>query len=151
LRRCEGDPEKAYHLFIENNKKLSGLPIMHMSELTRKLLANIRYDDVAKRRRDNYRTLENLLGRLNNLNVGLVGDAVPLTYPLLTRHIELRKQLIRSRIYTAVYWPNVIERSQPGSIEHHYASAIVHLPIDQRYCIDQMKQIAKEVKGILRS
>jgi hypothetical protein len=56
---------------------------------------------------------------------------------------ELRIKLIKHKIYTATYWPNVKEWCDKNSLEYRMTSEVVYLPIDQRYGTEEMNTILK--------
>lgn len=64
-----------------------------------------------------------------------------MVYPYWTNDDSLRKKLIDNRIYVAKYWPNVMEWSTPCELEYELAFHILPLPIDQRYCEEEMNGI----------
>ena len=60
--------------------------------------------------------------------------------------IEIKKLLAQKKIYIPTLWPNVLTNTPEGSIEHNYAKNILPLPCDQRYGIDDMKCLVKEIR-----
>ena len=56
---------------------------------------------------------------------------------------NLRKKLISHKIFTPIYWPNVLDWSKKDSLEYKITKEIVCLPIDQRYNKEDMKKILK--------
>jgi len=141
LRRIDKGPEDAYKIFVKKDQFLSGLSVKAMSSLTQKLLESIDYVDVAEKRRSNFKLLHERLGKRNKLKIEFKKDIVPLSYPYYPGENNLREQLIKNRIYTAQYWPNVIRLSNPNRLEHAYALNIVHLPISQMCVSADMKRI----------
>ena len=70
---------------------------------------------------------------------------MPQTCPFWTKKASTKKRLLENKIYCATYWPNVIEWCEAESLEYQLATELVHLPIDQRYNIDDMRTIKKLV------
>ena len=69
-----------------------------------------------------------------------------MVYPYLTFKEGLRERLIENKIYIARYWPNVLEWSPQGSIDHILASQLLPIPIDQRYGEEEMKRIIQTIE-----
>lgn len=68
-------------------------------------------------------------------------------YPFLIQGgNELRKKLIEKNIYVPTLWPNVLADMDKQSLEYDYAQNILPLPCDQRYTLDDIKTIVKELK-----
>jgi len=140
-KRIDLSPEAGYQDFRDVSKSLIGQPIKCMSKLTQRMMQGIDYAAVAQRRRDNYKILHNVLGEKNNLDFPLEDDAVPMVYPYLASVKGLREKLIKNNIFVARYWPNVLEWTTKDDIEYLLAYQMQPLPIDQRYCEEDMKTI----------
>jgi hypothetical protein len=141
LRRIDVSAENGYSYFTENDKALSNLPILKMSNLTQRILESIDYEKIAAIRRENYKYLDNALAALNEIHVRLDLQQVPMVYPFYSSNLDLRTRLNENRIYTAQYWPNVLNWVPEGSIEWRYTTNIIHLPIDQRYSTEDLDKI----------
>lgn len=141
LKRIDVSAEAAYADFREQSVKLKNNPIRQMSSLTHSIMASIDYSAVAERRRENYRYLDRMLKEKNGISLPLIDDAVPMVYPFLTEDGDLRKRLIDNRIYVAQYWPSVLQHGINGSTDEMLALQLLPLPIDQRYCAQDMDRI----------
>lgn len=142
LQRVDEGPESGYAAFRQNSESLAPKPLMHMSRLTQRLLGGINYPAAAEARRANYTALHRALGNSNRLHADLPAHAVPLVYPYWVENgAQLRKRLIANRVFVATYWPNVLEWSAPGTLEHELATNLLALPIDQRYGAVEMQRI----------
>ena len=141
LKRIDLSAEEGYEDFHKNDEELGKQPIMRMSKLTERLMQSIDYEAAAKKRRENYMMLHEALGRENNLELPLEGDAVPMVYPYLTNKKGLRDMLIYNKIFVARYWPNVIEWTNKDSTEYILTNNLQPLPIDQRYNEEDMNRI----------
>ena len=148
FKRIEFDPEIGYIDFKINDNSLIGLPIRQMSNLTKALLCNIDYGVVQKKRRENFSYINEHLSKYNYFKIKLDDESVPMVYPFLNNNTELKQRLNRNKIFVATYWPNVLDWVEINSIEYKYASSLVHLPIDQRYSIDDMNFIVKILEEI---
>ncbi len=148
LQRIDLSPQAGYAGFREQSGRLMGQPIKRMSALTERIMASIDYDHAAKQRRNNYVVLDAALRSLNQIDVPLDAEAVPMVYPYLSNDTHLRQRLIDNKIYVAQYWPNVLQWASSDSIEQHITTRLVPLPIDQRYGSDEMTQIIRTIKSL---
>lgn len=144
LKRIDTSAEEAYTDY-KSSCHLGGLPVSKMSKLTKRILESVDYDAVSIVRRRNYTILANSLSQSNKLQLPL-GDSVPLVYPYLCEDENLRTYLITNNVYVAQYWPNVLDWSEKGDLEHYLATHIVPLPIDQRYGEEDMIYIIELIK-----
>ena len=142
-KRIDISPEAGYADFREVSKSLIGQPIKQMSRLTQRLMQSIDYQDAAKKRRENYCYIHQYLSETNQLKLSLSDDAVPMVYPYLTDKKDLRDNLIKNKVFVARYWPNVQEWAGDGTMEQYLSYNLLPLPIDQRYCEDDMKRIVE--------
>lgn len=142
LQRVDEGAESAYAEFCTNDAALDTKPLLGMSRLTQRILGGIDYAAVAAARRANYTALHRALGNSNKFHADLPQDAVPMVYPYWVENgAHLRQRLISNRVFVATYWPNVLEWSTPGSLEHELAANLLALPIDQRYGAGEMQRI----------
>jgi hypothetical protein len=141
LKRIDSGASNGYTDFKNNDLDLSGQPIKLMSKLTKSLLCNIDYEFVKERRIDNFNFLHNYLSEENDLNFELENNSVPMVYPFLTKRLNLKQNLIDNKIYVATYWPNVTEWCDYNSLEYKLTKQLIHLPIDQRYNLEDIKLI----------
>lgn len=145
VRRIESGAGAGYTDFKANEKYLSNQPIKIMSPLTRSMLASIDYDDVKRKRRENYLLLHRKLRDSNLLDLPERIEGVPMVYPYLCDKQGLRKYLIKNNIFVASYWPGVAEMVKSDSIESSLANRMVPLPIDQRYGPDEMNYMVSKI------
>lgn len=147
LKRIDLSAEEGFGAYHENEDKLERHPIRIMSKLTQRFMQSIDYDDVAKRRRANYKLLHESLGDDNNLMLPLETDAVPMVYPFLISGEGLRERLIENKIFVARYWPNVLDWTTQDEVDYLLAYKMQPLPIDQRYGENDMKRIIEIIKS----
>ena len=112
-----------------------------MSELTKALLSNIDYEFVRNKRKENFLFFQEELSEYNEFEINICKESIPMIYPFLTHKIGLREWLIKNKVFVAIYWPNVIKLISSDTIEYMYATNFIHLPIDQRYTKEQIKNI----------
>jgi hypothetical protein len=141
LRRIDTTAEDGYPCFVNNDQLLSNMPILSMSNLTQKVLSSIDYVKIASIRRDNYKYLHYFLHGPNQVTLQMDSDCVPMVYPFYSDNLKLREELAKQKVYTAKYWPNVLELVSEESIEWKFTTNLLHLPIDQRYSEEELNKI----------
>ncbi|MBN2520774.1 MAG: hypothetical protein JXB17_09740 [Bacteroidales bacterium] len=147
IGRIEDGAEGSYPIFKKNDQKLNNQPIRRMSNITQRLLKNIDYKNVALRRRKNFNYLHQFLQYDNLLNINCESDIVPMVYPFhVVNGSKLRSKLLSDKIFTALYWPNVINSLDKEWVEYELSDQIVSLPIDQRYDLNEMVFILERIK-----
>jgi hypothetical protein len=144
LRRIDVSPEEGGKYFSINDERLNNLPILEMSNLTKRILESIDYKSIAKQRISNYLFLDEKLGKLNKLKLDFDKNQVPMVYPFWGNR-DLRKKLIKNKIYCAKYWPNVREWVKTNALEYKLAEEVIYLPIDQRYDLKDMELIVNMI------
>lgn len=143
LKRADISAEAAYADFRAQSERLKDNPIKRMSHLTHLIMASIGYEQVAMRRRENYRLLDEALNGINRISLPLADDTVPMVYPFLTDDGGLRLRLIENKIFVAQFWPNVLGWCEKGCTDHQLTKQLLPLPIDQRYGAEEMFFICK--------
>lgn len=133
LTRTAFEPELGYQQFVSNDASLVNEPIKKMSKITSKILASIDYKKIAKRRLLNFNYLHERLENKNLLRINKLEEQIPMVYPFRTNDSTLRDRLLKNKIYTATYWPNVKNWCKPDSLEFKLTDEVIYLPIDQRY------------------
>ena len=120
---------------------------MAMSPLTKRILSGIDYDLAREKRRDNFEYLHKHLREKNGMSQLLDGSTasgsfIPFCYPyLIDDGASLRDTLIKNRIYSPVYWPELKNSKVLNSSEITFVNNIVCMPIDQRYTTADMNRI----------
>jgi len=142
LGRYERTAGDFYSEYNANNKFFATEPIKRMSKLTDNLLHGIDYERVEKRRQENFEYLHMRLGGINLLNV----KTAAFMYPLLIENGSVvRKMLQAEKIFIPTLWPTVFEVAESEDVEYRMAENILPLPIDQRYGIEDMEYMVREV------
>lgn len=150
LKRLDNSAEVGYQFFQDNENELSQQPIKEMANLTQLMLQSINYFKVAELRKNNFNFLNREIGHFNRLKIKDLGSQTPFVYPLLLKNtIKLREELISQKIFTATYWQNVLNEMPRASLEYNFAKNIIHLPIDQRYSLSDMRRVLRIVKKYL--
>ena len=146
LKRIDLSAEQGFADFRRADDGLDNQPIRIMSKLTQRIMQSIDYEDAAKKRRENYLYLHDVLGNTNNLELQLEDDAVPMVYPFLAPIKGLREKLIEKKVFVARYWPNVLDWTTKDDMEYLLAFQVQPLPIDQRYGAEEMQRIIETIK-----
>ena len=135
--RESGEVEKGYMAFKKAEASLQGAEIMRMSPETRRMLGHVDMTRYATIRNSNFAFLDSALH--TKAQIHRIKDDVPMVYPYLTDDLTLRSRLIREKIFVATYWPGVT------SCEN-LQNWLIPLPIDHRYCDEDMKRIVEVIK-----
>ena len=146
LKRIDLSAEQGFADFRKIDDGLDNQPIRKMSKLTQRIMQSINYEEAAKKRRENYLYLHEVIRNTNNLELHLEEDAVPMVYPFLSPIKGLREKLIKNKVFVARYWPNVLEWTAEQDIEYLLTFQMQPLPIDQRYGREDLDRIIEIVK-----
>ena len=146
LGRIDKNASLFYTDYQKAEQRLINQPIKQMSKLTQNILSSIDYEDVIKRRKENFDYLHKELGNINLIKSESDLEFVPFVYPLMIEDESLRQKLIEKKIYIAKYWNEVLNRQNISNIEKNFVNKILPLPIDQRYDLNDMKRILKVIK-----
>lgn len=146
LKRLDVDSQFGYADCVENEKYLADADVKRMSNLTNHILADVNYEKIIEKRRENFAFLQNMLSAENKLNMNIDDADVPMHYPFLCTNDELRSRLIKNHIFIPQYWGGM-EEQDASSFERYLKQYIHALIIDQRYSITDMERIIDVIKG----
>ncbi|HET7175107.1 MAG TPA: hypothetical protein VFK21_03785 [Gammaproteobacteria bacterium] len=139
--RFKGDMENGYAAALQNEALLDTEQAA-MSKLTRYLLGQVDYPAAATSRRENFRLLEQKLGALNQLELKLDEAAAPHYFPFLPDRLIEKQSLWNEQVFVPALWKDCLDRRRPGfEFELRLSSAMLPLPIDQRYATDDMGRV----------
>lgn len=145
LGRYERTAGEFYNESSANNKFFEEEQIKKMSRLTYNLLHAIDYEQVRRKRNENFNFLSDELKKINQLDVKNTEGAF--MYPLLLEDAaDIRKKMQEQKIYIPVLWPNVLKEVPKEWIEWGYAQNILPLPVDQRYGRSDMEYLVEVLK-----
>ena len=147
LMRQDLSAEQGFSNFQANDKLLDNQPILKMSNLTSQLLKGIDYDLIASKRKTNFDYLHQHLSSINKLNFLRNDNVVPMVYPFYSDKVGLREQLLNNKIYCAIYWKSVLDFVECNTLEAKFVNQIFHLPIDQRYGVNELDRIIQLIKS----
>lgn len=146
MRAMETGSNSVYNEYQESEKRFSNSKIAYgMPVLTQKILKNIDYSKIIKRRKENFDILHNYLNSTNRLKID-TETTTPSVYPYLTSDCKLREKLLDNKIYISRFWKHVLTNERANDFEKDLAEFLIPLPIDQRYNSDDMEYIAKKIK-----
>lgn len=152
LTRMAYSAREGYEGFDKARNSLRDLPPMRMSRLTQRLMKSVRWDQVIRRRRENYLVMAGMMDGINNISWLLGKNDVPLCYPLTLKDCEISKvktELAALNVFTATYWPDVLPRVKENTIEAALVHETLFLPIDQRMEIAQVETVGKLVLKLI--
>ena len=134
--------EAGFADYRENEDKLNDQPVRRMSNDTKTILDHIDYEKVVRKRRENFRMLNEALAERNELALpDMETFACPMIYPFVSSLLgDLRKELINNKVFVAKYWPT-IQLLNNNEMEYELSNRILPLPCDQRYGEAEMKRI----------
>lgn len=142
--RYEKRADDFYGDYLRSEELLDGEGLKEMSPLSRNILRGIDYGEVRKRREGNFLYLHKKLSGINLWK--LKDEPGTYMYPLWVGNgFQLRKELQKSKIYVPVLWPNVMRERRPSDLEYRMAANILPLPIDQRYTLEDMEYLCRNI------
>lgn len=83
LGRCDKDASTFYKDFQIAEQRLNNQPIKKMSNLTQKILSSIDYEEVQKKRKENFSYLHEALKDKNQLDINMLSETIPFVYPFI--------------------------------------------------------------------
>lgn len=129
-----------------NNERFATESLKSMSSLTQNIIGSLDHDLIKEKRNRNYEYLAYTLGKTNKLKLKIKPDG-PFAYPFYVENgTEIRKALAEKSIYVPTLWPNLLMDESIGQIARDYAENILPLPVDQRYCLQDMDRILYELR-----
>ena len=144
LQSLEYGTNAAYSASLDNEERINKNQVLEMSALTDAIMNAVDYETSLQKRPENYRAMHQTLGESNQLGaiVEIDNQVIPMVYPYLCFDWEMRKHLIRNKIYISQWWKWVAESGLCNSFEKTLSEFLLPLPIDQRYDIQDMHHIA---------
>ena len=145
LGRYEKSASDYYIDYVENEETYYNLPLRGMSLLTHNILGAIDYENVKRIREENFHFLYDRLSSTNGINVKKVEG--PFAYPYYVKNgMKIKRMLAEKDIYIASLWPNAFEFE---GLPRDYSENILPLPCDQRYTIEDMEALVKELEAVI--
>lgn len=149
LNRLLGFQDLSYRQFIDYEKKLNS-DIYRISIISERLLNNIDYQSVKKKRMDNFSFLHASLKQYNEFRIDKRDNSVPFCYPFLpSKKINL-EELYKRNLFIPSYWSDTINRRIKGfDYEKYISNNLLPLPIDHRYGRKEMELMVEIVTSKL--
>lgn len=149
LGRFEHSASIYYRRMLQTAHSFYEEPVKQMSALTRNLLRGIDYCKSAEQREQNFRILDEALGKYQSRH--FLMPKGPFAYPFYSPDAPmLKKKLAENRIFVPTYWNNVIGEAPKDSAAYDLAAHILPLPIDQRYQKEDMEQLISAFTNLLK-
>lgn len=148
LIRAAHSAREGYADFQKARNSLNDNSPKGMSRLTRYLIKSIQWDEVVKRRRENYSLMAQMMDAVNHMRWTLGDNDVPLCYPLTLRGCrieEIKAELLARNIFVATYWLDALPRVKANSSEAMLIKETLFLPIDQRLDRAQVESVGSLV------
>ena len=153
LLRHDQGAEIGYSTFRSWEKRIFSGKVQGISNLSRKLLSSIEYEPIKRRRIKNFSIMHTSLRQFNDLTPHIekaltTTSFIPFSYPFLISYgPELREFLISEKVFTPVLWAGMEQNEGLTDFERNLALNTVHIPIDQRYDLNDMKRILTVIAG----
>ena len=141
LVRLEEGLEPAASVCDAAEEDLNRGPLL-MSPLTRRLLQAYDFESIERRRQENYDALHRRLRGINRLELPDEAPTAPFCYPLASGIPDLRDELVDSGVALPLLWPEVVKSTSAETAENRLARTLLPLPLDQRYSVDDMEELA---------
>lgn len=123
--------------------------IYSMSNISENILKNTDFNEIRKKRRNNFKYLLNLISEFTFISPvfkTLPKNVTPLYLPVYISGIrgKLQKHMAKNEIYMPVHWPmpKIWQKTLTKNAEYIYEN-ILSIPCDQRYSNKDMDRIAK--------
>ena len=146
FKSLEKGTNAAYLEYLNNEDKFKESGLKEMSLLSQKIMQNVDFEGTAERRRNNFSMMHAQLKGINELDIYLYEETVPMVYPLLVTNSNLRQYLIQNKVYVPQWWKYVLEDKESNLFEKRLSEWLLPLPIDQRYVEEDIYSIAELVK-----
>jgi dTDP-4-amino-4,6-dideoxygalactose transaminase len=143
-----GDKSDMLAMYRRAEDILDGrINIYAISDTSSKVQANLDINDLKRKRRDNFNVLSTYLNvSIKPLFPLINGTEVPLYFPIFVKdRASLQKHLVQNAIYAPIVWPkSEVQPKVDDGAENAYEHLLC-IPIDQRYDVDDMKRIVKNI------
>lgn len=141
---CEG---KAYKSKIENDNRIDSEDICRMSVLTHRLLDGTDYENIQKKRQENFQFACELFKDINKIEPLRFFDekCVPMVYPLVIEDDGLLDCLLAAKHFQGHWWSYLVEELPLRNFECWLSRYLIPITIDQRYGKEDLLIIQKIV------
>ena len=134
----------AYQLYLKHAESFK-TTYGKMPEEVENTLQHVDFHSISSQRLRNFQTLHKILGGNNPLPLTFDGKAAYM-YPYFSQKKNLQTALLKHCIYSPTWWRRTLTLSQTSEFEKMLVEHIVPLPIDHRYSVEQMEELAQIVQ-----
>ena len=129
---CEG---KTYQNRTFNEERIDKEDIKQMSKLTRTILDSCDYEEIRRKRIENFKIADALFKDINCFDVYKYYDdtCVPMVYPLVVEDDALFERLLKGKHFQGHWWNYILSEAENGSFEYWLSRYMIPITIDQRY------------------
>ncbi len=149
LMQYEYGTNGAYKESLENYEQIRN-ERRAMSILTERMLAAVDYDSIIAARQRNFQALHNNLSEYNKLDICFRDYETAYSYPFMVEK-DIRQLLVERKIYVPFIWREKAVEQYQGKPEYELSRYICHLPLDQRYGVEDMEYISNTILDILEA
>jgi len=150
-RYKEIDDEIYLNFFSKGEKLLdSYISDYKMSFFSKIILGNIDFEEIKKRRLENFNYLKKRLKQLNiKILIDKKNNKIPLCLPILIKNRDLiRNKLFENKIFLPVHWPVYKKYARQLEAGNFFSQYELSLVIDQRYTTNDMEKIASHLESL---
>lgn len=140
----ETDEGGAYSAYKKHELTFNSINCAKMSDVSKIIIGAIDIDNVRAVRQKNFQFLEYEFSKNNLLKIHSVCN-FPLSYPLLFDTVIDKEKFYEEKIFIPTYWAMEPDLCY-NEFERSLIESCVFLPIDQRYRVKDMEQIALKVR-----
>lgn len=139
IAACSGS-NAAYPAYCRNEESLRH-SLGRMPESVAHIIPLLDLTTIQNKRRENFLALHDKLGAVNIFCAEFSGNS-SFMYPLLIERDGLREVLIDRHIYCPTWWRRVLSLPEATGFERFLTKNLIPLPVDQRYSISDMSDMA---------
>lgn len=132
FKKYETSSNEAYKDYTLVEDGFGKEDIKNMSNLTVNFLKSFDYNAHKLKREKNFLYLHNYLKKINVLDINISNLEGPMFYPLLLDK-NIKKDLIKEKIYVPTLWNEVKERVKETDLEYKLVENLVPVSIDYRW------------------
>lgn len=114
-----------YETIVKNELRLDNDQIFIMSKTTEKLMSTVNIEYEKLNRLNNFKQLENIYKKSNELNISLEDGEVPFVYPYFTRNENIGYELEKQGLLIFRYWEGL-----PSTFEeYNFYKYLIPIPL----------------------
>lgn len=134
----------AYSLYLEQGESLKRI-YGSMPDKVAETLKYVNFQAIQEKRHINFLTLHGILGARNPLPLDFSGQTAYM-YPYFSEKVQLQRSLLKYNIFSPTWWKRALALPETNKFEKMIVQHVVPLPIDHRYSVAQMQELARIVQ-----